>query len=307
MRWKRLALLPALVLVYVLVAEGGLQIAGFFLQRTTRAEFPGAWVTDNLRVLCLGDSNTYGLWVERNQAYPQQLAAVWNERIKAPKLEVLNLGLPGANSSRLVRELPYLIETYAPDILIVMVGVNDYWTLPVPIDDVPTTRPPVSFLKRHSLIYRLYYLIRRARQSSETEIILDPNSTITGRGEHKIRVGDREFQLGYESDPVFYDGDSNALRDNLRRLVGLARDAGTPLYLMNYPARHKFYRFANIVITAVANETGTPLIDLRSVFVPICPQQDCPETLFPDAHPKPRGYRIVAETILQRLARRGPS
>ena len=65
--------LPALVLVYVLVAEAGLQIAAFFVRRATRAEMPVAWVTGNVRVLCLGDSHTYGLWVDRSQAYPQQL------------------------------------------------------------------------------------------------------------------------------------------------------------------------------------------------------------------------------------------
>ena len=56
-------------------------------------------------MLCIGDSNTYGLWLERSQAYPQQLETLWNERNESPKLEVLNLGFPGTNSSRIVRDL----------------------------------------------------------------------------------------------------------------------------------------------------------------------------------------------------------
>ena len=115
---KRLALLPLLILVYALVAEAGLQITAFFMKKTTRADTPAAWITGNLRVLCLGDSNTYGVWLDdRSQAYPQQLEAVWNERIETPKLEVLNLGVPGTNSSRLVRELPQMLANFAPDIL----------------------------------------------------------------------------------------------------------------------------------------------------------------------------------------------
>ena len=76
---------------------------------------------------------------------------------------------------------------------------------------------------------------------------------------------------------------------------------------MTYPPRHDFYRFANQGIKTVAHQTGTPLIDLSAVFAPICPKQDCPEVLLPDGHPNASGYRTIAETILGRLAQRGPS
>src|SRR5262245_14874294 len=130
MLWKRLALAPIGLLLALLILEGGLQIGAFFLKRSKRGELPVAWVTGNLRVLCLGDSNTYGLWLEQREkeAYPQQLEALWNARVAAPKLEVLNLGFPGTNSSRLVRDVPRLLETLHPDVLILMVGVNDFWT-----------------------------------------------------------------------------------------------------------------------------------------------------------------------------------
>src|SRR5262245_66356440 len=128
MRAKRLLWLPALVVVYLLVAEAGLQIAAFFVRRATRAELPVAWVTGRVRVLCLGDSHTYGLWVERSQAYPQQLEAIWNQRRQSPKLEVLNAGVPGTSSSRLLRQLPGLRETFDPDTLIILVAGNDFWT-----------------------------------------------------------------------------------------------------------------------------------------------------------------------------------
>lgn len=307
MRWKRLALLPVGILVYALVAEAGLQIAAFFMQRATRAEMPVAWVTGNLRVLCLGDSNTYGVWLRRHQAYPQQLEAVWNERTESPKLEVLNLGVPGTNSSRLVRELPQMIETFDPDILIIMVGVNDFWTLPTPLEDAPAAQPQPGFLKRHSLLYRLYYLFQRGRLSNTPEFIRDPNSTLAGAGKHRVRVGDREFEMGFAAASPVLESGGAGLKSNLERLVGMAREAGTSLYLMTYPSQRSYYHDANQVITAFANQTGTPLIDLTAVFAPICPQNDCPETLFPDGHPTAPGYRIVAETIRERLARRGAS
>jgi lysophospholipase L1-like esterase len=307
MRLKRLWVLPALVLVYALVAEAGLQIAAFFLQRSTRAQQPVAWVTGNVRVLCLGDSNTYGIWVERSQAYPQQLEALWNERAAPPKLEVLNVGVPGTNSSRLVRELPEMLDAFAPDILIIMVGVNDFWTLPVRLEDAPAAQPQVGFLKRHSLLYRLYYLFQRGRLAQPPEFVRDPHSTIEGTGEHKVRVGDREFEMGFAAARPGLEGDSAGLRRNLLRLVELARDAGSSLYLMTYPSQRTFYTLANHEIGSVAIQTGTPLIDLSKTFEPLCPEVECPAVLLPDGHPNAPGYRIIAETILTRLAPRGSS
>lgn len=304
MRARRLLLLPALVLVYVLVAEAGLQIASFFVRRATRAEMPVAWVTGNVRVLCLGDSHTYGLWVERSQAYPQQLETVWNQRNASPKLEVLNVGVPGVNSSRLLSELPRLLETFDPDTLIVMVGGNDFWTLPVPLDDAP---PREGFLKRHSLLYRLYYLFQRGRQVSAPEIVLDPDATLTGTGRYQVRVGDQEIEMGYTAGASDLRGSLASLERNLRRLVELAQEGGRTLYLMTYPTKQNPFLTASMVIKAVAEATGTPLIDLTALFARICPQRDCPETVFEDGHPKAPGYRIVAETIADRLARRGGS
>jgi len=302
MLWKRLALVPIGIFLGLLMLEGGLQIGAFFMKRSKRGELPVAWVTGNLRVLCLGDSNTYGLWLERKEAYPQQLEVLWNQRIAAPKLEVVNLGFPGTNSSRLVRDLPRLLETFDPDILILLVGVNDYWTLPIPLDEAEPTRPQGSFLARHSLIYRLYYLIRRGHVADKVEIIMDPNGNLAEGARHKARVGDLEFDMGFVKADEGLWGDSAGLNENLHRLIEEARAAGTPLYLMTYASKKNFYTTASETLTDVALETGTPLIDLAAIFEPLCPNDDCPDVLFPDGHPNASGYRIVAEAIMKQLA-----
>jgi len=303
MLWKRLALAPIGLLLALLMLEGGLQIAAFFTARATRGELPVAWATGNLRVLCLGDSNTYGVWLARREqeAYPQQLEALWNERIAAPKLEVLNFGFPGTNSSRLVRDLPRLLETFDPDIVVVMVGVNDFWTMPFAIDEAQESRPQKNFLERHSLVYRFYHLIRRARVADKLEIVIDKNGSIARGARHKARIGDLEFDQGFRAAAPGVEGDSFALEANLRRMIELARAAGTSIYLMSYPATRKFYASASTSIIAVALETGAPLIDLAAIFELLCPTSECPDLLFEDGHPRASGYRIIVEEIMKRL------
>ena len=71
----------------------------------------------------------------------RQLEALWNESVEQPKLEVINLGFPGTNSSRVVRDFDRLLTVFAPDLLILMVGVNDFWTLPLEVEDPQRAAP----------------------------------------------------------------------------------------------------------------------------------------------------------------------
>ena len=47
----------------------------------------------------MGDSNTYGLYLDKKDAYPKQLETIWNATHKNNPIEVINLGYPGSNSS----------------------------------------------------------------------------------------------------------------------------------------------------------------------------------------------------------------
>ena len=162
-RWlKRLALVPLGVALGLLALEALLQVAALAVH-LGGGPTPAAWLTGNRRVLCLGDSNTYGLYLpDRAQAYPQTFEALWNERVASPRIEVLNLGYPGTNSSRLRRDLPRMLEAFAPDVVILMVGSNDYWTAPVDIAPSGAFARAAQSVKRHSRVYQLSYMLRRA-------------------------------------------------------------------------------------------------------------------------------------------------
>ena len=297
---KRLLLVPMGILLGLVLLEGGLQVAARVVQSRTGGELRSFWLTGDLRVLCLGDSNTYGIIVPRDKPWPQQLETVWNRTVESFRIEVLNLGFPGSNSSRLVRDLPRLLETFRPDVTIIMIGVNDFWTLPFPIE--AADRPRRGFVARHSKIYKLYYLMRRGSEGDELEIALDPAGKLEG-GEHRVRFGGEEFAMGWSKAPQGLQGDADDLRQNLRTLVAQAEAGGTQPYLMSYPARHSFYTVTNPVIWEVTEETGTPLINLTEVFEPICPEEACPDYLLPDNHhPNAFGYQLIAETITARLS-----
>ncbi len=299
-RWlSRLGLIPLGVLFALLALEAALQVGALYVRATGRA-LPTAWLTGNARVLCLGDSNTYGIYLtSRSQAYPQQLEALWNQTPGAPRIEVLNLGYPGTNSSRLRRDLPRMLETLAPNLVIIMVGANDYWTAPVELAPPPDLGTRVlQIVKRYSRVYQLAYMVRRAQSSARLEVVFQPQLDGGSRG--KARYGDVEFEMGFEKGPI-QTHHIEHLRENLLALVAQVRNFGAEPVLMTYPSRMWNYGDANEAIVQVAGETQARLVDAAAAFTPACPSEPCPALLFPDHHPTARGYQLMAETLVREL------
>jgi lysophospholipase L1-like esterase len=287
---------------------GGLELllqTGAWLVRATGREAPVAWLADDVRVLCLGDSNTYGLYLKPHESWPAQLEASWNTTVASPRIQVLNLGYPGTNSSRLLNDFNKMLKTFRPDFTIVMVGANDFWTSPV--DVAQESEPHDTLLriaKRHSRLYRLVYMLAHTR---DTEDLVVPRVRFRGDGlEHRAEAtfGDQTFELGFSrnAEPEWKDS-YGAMGGNLEEMVRRARNEETTLVLMTYPAQQvpSFYASANQRIRDVARWTETPLVDLGKAFRSRCADVVCSELLFRDQHPKAAGYRIVAEEVTEKL------
>lgn len=79
-----------------------------------------------VRVLCVGDSYTFGSGAERGFSYPEQLERLLNQNTGV-KFRVYNLGIGSSNSSQTLKKLPAQLLKYSPDIVIIMTGCNDIW------------------------------------------------------------------------------------------------------------------------------------------------------------------------------------
>jgi lysophospholipase L1-like esterase len=292
----RLALIPLGLLIAVMALEALLQVSGLLVRAPGSQSL--SWETGGRRVLALGDSNTYGVWLSDRgtEAWPAQLEALWNESDPSRRVEVLNAGFPGTNSSRLLRDFPALLEAFQPDLVIVMVGANDSWTKPV----APGSRKGgfLAFVRRHSRVLRLARLLRPRIEAAQLEVVRVPGDRDWDRGGVVARFGEYEFDGRWSKATPGEGADWDALVQNLREIAAYTRDHGVPLALMTYPSSHKSYGRANVAIRIAARESGAPLIDLAEVFRPLCPQKECPGWFFQDQHPRALGYRLVAETIV---------
>jgi len=81
---------------------------------------------DRVRILCIGDSHTWGFGSSSDESYPSQLEMLINSSGKR-KCQVINAGIPGMNSAMIAEELVKKVNVYAPDIVIVNGGSNNCW------------------------------------------------------------------------------------------------------------------------------------------------------------------------------------
>lgn len=79
------------------------------------------------RILCVGDSHTYGTSVTRAESYPAQLEATLNRVDPEGRYRVVNRGVPGMNSTQLAGLLPLWLGQVEPDLAVVWIGANNGW------------------------------------------------------------------------------------------------------------------------------------------------------------------------------------
>jgi lysophospholipase L1-like esterase len=301
---RRVLLLTASVLFTLALVEGALQFASLFVgARRDGSGWSGGG--DKLHVLCIGDSNTYGLSVTREESYPGRLQQIWNEQKRIPPIEVLNIGFPGTNTSQVLRDLDRNLELFEPDVVLLEVGVNDFWTLPVETRGGASAQSLLSRLKRWSRLYRLVYIT--TRRGAGPLVVLDdaPRGALgTGKLEYLGETFDLKLQ------PKSSDADiALKLGVNVREIIARIRARNIVLALVNYSSDTSMYLTANSRLRHIAEVTKTPLIDIRASFrdPAVCPREPCPEWIFPlehpsQAHPTAKGYALVAETVAHRLA-----
>lgn len=327
---KRLALAILIgSVVAVVTLEAVLQAGALIVGAAGRGPTAG-WLTGNVRILALGDSNTYGVLLPEEQSFPAQFEALWNAEVGAPKIEVLNLGYPGTNSSVLLRNLPGLLDTFQPDVVFVMIGANDFWTDSVDADEsAPSAVGAVRhWLRQHSRVYKLAYMLRRSIEGTpvldtgerylvdvdtvDAAFLRERRAQISReRAEGKravldpVRYGDAVFELGFVLG-TGRRGDAEVLRHNVSKIVERILRHGSEPVLLTYPSSHEWYGLSNEILRREAGRRALRLVDIAAGLRSRCPEPlNCPELFFPDQHAKQPGYAIAARTLVDELRRSG--
>ena len=124
---KRKIFLVLLGLITILLLfEVTLRAFGYvYYSSRIKNEVPSRNNDNATKVLCLGDSFTFGVGAPKGHSYPEQLGKMLNENNSNHKFIVYTTGIPGSNSSQLLKHMEELIQKYNPNILVIMIGISN--------------------------------------------------------------------------------------------------------------------------------------------------------------------------------------
>jgi lysophospholipase L1-like esterase len=270
----------------------------------------------SLRIVCLGDSRTFGLWgdlggMRYDNDYPAVLGQSLRGQTGGERVEVVNAGVLGYTSAHGLAQLQTQVLQLQPDIVTVAFGFNDHSR---GYDPAIAAREPRNSFARELYYFASYSYWFQLGKAAAYDAVgalhplpfsdrwVDPEAyqhnlhrfAEIGR-EQDIRVlfvvqGLRPIEMGERVSPV--PGQDPA---PFWGLVG-AKDVED---------LHRLDRSYRSVLYEVAREEGVPVADASLVFAA---RDEHDEPLFGQydiVHCNPAGARVIAETIRRKLLELG--
>ena len=193
-----------------------------------------------VRIVCIGDSSTFGWGVDDEYTYPQLLETRM-DRPGEPPVEVFNLGIPGFTTRHGLGVLRHYALELEADFFVFSFGANDERLVLRSVDDVLSEddgwRGAVRFT---ALRFRTFQLFRTIVFE-----LFDPTEQYA-EGQELVRsVTDAQYV------------------ENLETMVSIARDHGAPSVLLAVcAADNKVSQ-----MRAVAAGAQLPMVDANAMFV----------------------------------------
>ena len=277
----------------VLLLEGALRVAALVipprLERTT-IPIDERSVPGETRILCIGDSHTYGVGVEPEKSYPAQLEAVL--RARGVRARVLNAGVPGRNSTQLREVLPTKLAQYHPQVVLVWVGANNQW---IPLD--AATAAPTTRLRDHFRLVRFLRLLLTKHEGVSGDFRRELDDAVAAAGEMPVLQG----QPGSRS-MRSVEVTADITRADLGPIVASIRQAGAVPVLLTYPVT------LGPLLTAIDKavlEAGAQL-EVRTIDLQVMARRHARRVrklLQADMHPTAPFYRAIGWEIARTLMR----
>lgn len=286
------------VLLVLVALEVFLRLLGFGYNLAYKAPVnAGA----DYRIYCVGESTTWGLGASDpiQKGYPHQLEELLNEKYKGMKIQCFFDQTIGQNTSEMLAKLPRRIEKYRPQLVIFMVGTNNWWNMD----------------RSNILLFSKY--ARVSRRAFEVMIFLDQFRVwklfkkiafslgfFEERWNHMFPRGTTKTQLSEKIKSetngrnVFY----RLAEHDIEEMVKICRANRIRTVMCTYPMEPGAE--LRLIQKAIAKKFKMPLVDNFEVFQKL---NDPQAYLWPEDHwhPNDAGYAIVAKNIYNCIVKNG--
>lgn len=129
---------------------------------------------NSCRIVCLGDSTTFGWGVNQNERFSYFLEESLNEDQSLKTYDVMNFGIPGYTIYHGIQTYLHYVQKYHPDFVIVTFGANDGRLISETVKTAlfqPSSVQRLQSIFRHFHTYRFFrkHLLRLAQSKSGAE------------------------------------------------------------------------------------------------------------------------------------------
>lgn len=295
------------IFIAVLLGEGVFRIGGLIISER-KIENYYREDRDTYRILCIGDSSTYGLGPsDANKfSYPSQLQKLLDENIPDKRFEVFNLGVPGINSSQVVNRLRKNISNYNPDMIIVMVGINDPWNLE---ESNLLKFYNQGFFKK--LYTNLELLLNRLKIYQFIKLVYISNKFESEKSSNIASFPEQELKLPFFNDETRSKGFSfssrhptkaralyNALSSNIIKMNLIAKENRIQIMFMKY--HNSGWGRPEKIIHETYPKLNAPIVDNEILFKTA---EDIGLNVrgADGWHPNDLGYLLIAKNIYNKM------
>ena len=187
------------------------------------------------KILCLGESTTAPV-LPHDISWPRQLALLLNAADPAHPADVINMGVTGTNSGFILGKLPYYLDTYKPDLVVAMIGVNDdQWY------GILRTRPTAGgHLQRILFSLKIVALLRYADHEIVSRLRRRFARALAARKPTAPLPKETQECWRFRRQPLFLSRDPKALRDAEKacsRAMALFPDLPEPYVVLGHADR----------------------------------------------------------------------
>jgi lysophospholipase L1-like esterase len=213
---------------------------------------------NTIRIICMGNSCTFGWMIKQDQTYPKILERMLREKYPHLKVEVINAGITGYSSFQGKRFLQDNIIGLQPDIITIDFGWNDQWPAASNIEDKNQKLPNQWILDLQDLLLRTE--VYKFMKYVVFEFMSHPKEKQVSITKSRVSLVD--------------------FRNNLEEMIGFCRSSNSKVILLASPIGHKeiyienrqyklvyeVHQAYNQVVRKVANEMQVPLVDIAKDF-----------------------------------------
>ena len=256
-----------------------------------------------LRILTVGDSFTFGTDVDEHENFPYLLGK------QIPRVEVLNMGVPGYGIDQAYLKYRSYGQSYRPDVIIFGVYVSDYERSSVTFTFYAKPKFTVTdgqLMLTNQPVPTIQESLKRIDASLAEKVYL---FEILKNTAQRIKYGTKAKQKFFAENNALITQIFSELKSSLndRQTLLIVHIPKGKSFIKKKPFREEI---SNSLV-AIYEKLGIPYIDLRRAFITDdTPPNSVPKTYFivnpsgSTGHLNARGHAKVAELIVEVLKRK---